>query len=417
MADVSAALTPRAVELSRDIYEVILREIPQLRADKPVLALLAASVDGNVATCLHVLRHGIDLANVRPPAAAEEYARRLAQRGTALATLLRAYRVGHARFLDRCLNELARLTSDVELVSTTSLGMARLVAEYIDHISEDIVLAYEKEKQNWLRNRRAAQAARVHSLLAGEPVDVSAAEATIGYRLRQHHVGLVCWVGDAASTSDELTRLERMISRVAEHASCDGRPLFLPRDESSAWAWLPFGIRDTFAPVPAAACAADIDVDVHFAFGDPAHGTTGFRRSHRQAVAAQTVALAAEPARQRVTTFNDVAPVALMLGSTELLRTWVRQTLASLATDDDHHARLRNTLRLFLEDGSSYKATAQRMTLHKNTVQYRIRKAEESLGRPLGENRLNVELALMVSYWLGSPVLQTPGTQVPTAAK
>ena len=46
--------------------------------------------------------------------------------------------------------------------------------------------------------------------------------------------------------------------------------------------------------------------------------------------------------------------------------------------------------------------------LHKNTVQYRIRKAEESLGRPVGENRHDVELALRASHWLGSSVLQ-PG--------
>ncbi len=44
--------------------------------------------------------------------------------------------------------------------------------------------------------------------------------------------------------------------------------------------------------------------------------------------------------------------------------------------------------------------------LHKNTVQYRIRKAKESLGRPVGENRYPVELALRASHWLGSSVLQ-----------
>jgi DNA-binding PucR family transcriptional regulator len=44
--------------------------------------------------------------------------------------------------------------------------------------------------------------------------------------------------------------------------------------------------------------------------------------------------------------------------------------------------------------------------LHKNTVQYRIRRAEESLGRPVGENRHDVELALRASHWLGSLVLR-----------
>ena len=37
---------------------------------------------------------------------------------------------------------------------------------------------------------------------------------------------------------------------VARQAECEGRPFFLPQDESSAWAWLPLGARDSFA-VPA----------------------------------------------------------------------------------------------------------------------------------------------------------------------
>jgi hypothetical protein len=50
------------------------QEIPALRGDRRVLALLEASVAENVSTLLHILQHGIDLENVRAPAAAEEYA-------------------------------------------------------------------------------------------------------------------------------------------------------------------------------------------------------------------------------------------------------------------------------------------------------------------------------------------------------
>lgn len=103
--------------------------------------------------------------------------------------------------------------------------------------------------------------------------------------------------------------------------------------------------------------------------------------------------------------FREVAPVAMMLGAPELLRAWVLATLAGLADDDEHHARLRETLLVFLQTGGSYKLTAERLTLHKNTVQYRIHKAEESLGRLVGEDRHDVELALQASHWLGSAVL------------
>jgi hypothetical protein len=231
---------------------------------------------------------------------------------------------------------------------------------------------------------------------------VSATEVTLGYRLRQYHVGVVCWAGDAAAGVDNITRLEHAISHVAGKADCSD-PVFLPRDVSSAWAWLPLGIRDTFDA--AAASVVGADGDIHFAFGDAAKGTGGFRLTHRQAIAAQAVALAAGSS-PRAVAFSEVAPVAMMLGSADLLRAWVLSTLAGLAADDEHHARLRETLLVFLQSGGSYKATAERLMVHKNTVQYRIRKAEESLGRPVGENRHNVELALQASHWLGLSVLQ-----------
>ena len=402
MADVAAAVARQSAAVSQDVYEAILQEIPQLRDDKPVLTLLASSVDSNVDTCLQIMQHRIDLAVVRAPVAATEYARRLAQRGTPLTALLRAYRVGHVCFSDWMLRELARQAGNAELISAASLSMLRMVAGYIDQTSEEMVAAYAQARENWLRNRSTARAARIRDLLAGGRIDVGATEVTLGYRLRQYHVGLVCWVGDAASAADEITRLEHAIGHVAGNASCPGDPVFVPRDESSAWAWLPLGVRGTFDP----AATAGVEADVRFAFGDAAKGPAGFRLTHRQALAAQAVALAAGLHIQRTVAFGEVAPIAMMLGSAELLRAWVLGTLAGLATDDEHHARLRETLLIFLRTGGSYKTTAEQLMMHKNTVQYRIRKARESLGRPVGENRYEVELALQASHWLGSSVLQ-----------
>jgi len=403
MASVAATVSRRAAEVSEDVYEVILREIPELRGDQPVLALLASSVHSNISTCLQVMQHQIDLDTVRAPAAALEYARRRAQHGTPLPALLRAYRLGHTCFADWLLKELARQTSDAQMLTAATLGMSEIVAGYVDQTSEEIVAAYTRERETWLRNRSAARAARIRDLLSGQRINVSTTEATLGYRLRQYHLGLVCWAGDATASVDNITRLEHAIGHVAAKAACPGDPVFLPRDESSAWAWLPLGIRDTFDAEQAS--TAGVDGDIHFAFGAAAKGAAGFRLTHAQAVAAQAVALAAAPEVPRAVAFGEVAPVAMMLGSPELLRAWVLSTLAGLATDDEHHARLRDTLLTFLQTGGSYKATAERLVLHKNTVQYRIRKAEESLGRPVSENRPDVELALRASHWLGSSVL------------
>ena len=404
MASVAATVSRRVAAVSADVYEVVLREIPELHDDQAVLALLASSVHSNVGTCLQIMQHQIDLSAVRAPAASLEYARRRAQRGTPLTALLRAYRLGHTCFSGWLLRELARQTDDAPLITAATLGMSQIVAGYVDQTSEEIVAAYTREREHWLRNRSAARAARIRDLLSGARINVSATEATLGYRLRQYHVGVVCWAEDAAAAVDNVTRLEHAIIHVAGKAACAGEPVFLPRDESSAWAWLPLGIRDTFDAAEASTAGADSDI--HFAFGDAAKGTTGFRLTHSQALAAQAVALAAGSPPLRTVAFGEVAPVAMMLGSPELLRAWVLATLADLAADDENHARLRDTLLIFLHTGGSYKVTAERLMLHKNTVQYRIRKAEESLGRPLSDNRRDVELALRVTRWLGSSVLQ-----------
>ncbi|MGD0240500.1 MAG: helix-turn-helix domain-containing protein [Streptosporangiaceae bacterium] len=417
VADVAAAVSRRIAAVSEDVYEVILREIPELRDDKPVLALLASSVHSNIATCLQVMRHQIDLAGVRAPAAALEYARRRAQHGTSLPALLRSYRLGHACFADWCLRGLAQQADDAQLITAATLSMSKIVAGYVDQTSEEIVAAYTGERETWLRNRSTARAARIRDLLSGERINASVTEATLGYRLRQYHVGVVCWTDGSAVAVDSITRLEHAISHVAAKAAC-ADPVFLARDVSSAWAWLPLGIRDRLDAVSSAAAAASADAGggIHFAFGDAAKGASGFRLTHRQALAAQAVALAAGTPPQAIA-FGQVAPVAMMLGSPDLLRAWVLSTLADLAADDEHHARLRETLLVFLQTGGSYKTTAERLMLHKNTVQYRIRKAEESLGRPLGDSRHDVELALRASQWLGSSVLTQAGPERQHAAR
>jgi hypothetical protein len=411
-ADVASSLAPRTAEVSADVYGLIVRQIPQLRGDQRVLALLEASVGENVATVLHIIQHGIELENVHAPAAAEEYARRLAQRGVPASALLRAYRIGAARFQDWCLEELGRGTDNASIVSAAGLRIAAITSAYIDKVSEELLSAYEAEREGWLRNLGVARTARVQALLRGERVDVDSSETILGYRLRQYHVGLVCWSDHTAPGDGALARLEQATAELAHQAGVAGRPVFLPRDESSAWAWLPLGARDDFPAGPASLPAPGVAAGIRFALGVPGSGVPGFRRTHEQALGAYAVALAAAGPGQPVTSFADVAPLALMSGSTGLIRAWVTETLGALADDDAHHALLRATLRVFLQESGSFVAAAERLTLHKNTVRYRIGKAEESLGRPVGEDRLQVELALLAAQWLGSAVLRHVGRPV-----
>src|SRR5208282_2461254 len=223
---------------------------------------------------------------------------------------------GHTCFSDWLLKELAQWADDALMITATTLSMSKIVAGYVDQTSEEIVAAYTRERESWLRNRSAARAARIRDLLSGERINVSVTEATLGYRLRQYHAGVVCWADDTAAGVDDITRLEHAMSHVAGKAASSGEPVFLPRDESSAWAWLPLGIRDTFDA--AGASTSGVDSDIHFAFGDAAKGASGFRLTHRQAIAAQAVALAAGSPPPQAVAFSEVAPVAMMLGSAEL---------------------------------------------------------------------------------------------------
>jgi DNA-binding PucR family transcriptional regulator len=156
----------------------------------------------------------------------------------------------------------------------------------------------------------------------------------------------------------------------------------------------PLGARDTFTVPAVPSGATGAESGIRFAFGAPGADVAGFRRTHLSG--------------PRLTSFAEVAPLALMASSVELLRAWVLETLGSLAADDDQHARLRDTLGVFLQENGSYKATAERRILHKNSVQYRIHKTEEALGHPVDQRRLDLELALLASHWLGATVLQHP---------
>ena len=154
------------------------------------------------------------------------------------------------------------------------------------------------------------------------------------------------------------------------------------------------------------AMAAKAEPAVSVALGEPARGIEGFRRSHRQAASAQAVAVAAGERRAPVTPFVDVAPIAMLCADLDSARDWIHETLGDLATDSTRNEGLRETARVFLQTGGSYTTTADQLFLHRNTAQYRVRKAEEVRGRPFRDGRLDVELALLACHWLNAAVLQ-----------
>jgi DNA-binding PucR family transcriptional regulator len=147
---------------------------------------------------------------------------------------------------------------------------------------------------------------------------------------------------------------------------------------------------------------------LRIALGEPAAGLAGFRASHEEARRARAVTETSGEDPPLVTSYTTVGLTALLAQNVDALRTWVGRTLGELARDDPASARMRETVRIFLETGGSFTDAAARLHLHKNTVHYRVRKAEEVRGRPLRENRVDVEVALMACHHLGPRVLDPP---------
>jgi DNA-binding PucR family transcriptional regulator len=321
--------------------------------------------------------------------------------------LVRAYLLGHARFLAWCLDELGRQTGMAEPALAVTHRLLEISFGYVDRTSEQVVLAYQLERDNWMITQTTVRAGRVQAVLSSAELDVDATEVALGYRLRQTHLGIVTWVADPPPGGRGLVRLNRLVNTIAGELSCPSRPLFVPSDESLAWAWLPLGSdgKPTWDDLRVAVRA---DGSARLAVGEPAAGVAGFRRTHREALRAQDVALAARPG-VAVTAFHDVGPIALLCADLDATRGWVAQTLGGLSRDVEPHARLRETLLVFLAGGGSYTGTAEKLILHKNTVQYRVRKAEEAAGRPINDHRSDVELALRACKHLGKAVLTEPG--------
>ena len=98
--------------------------------------------------------------------------------------------------------------------------------------------------------------------------------------------------------------------------------------------------------------------------------------------------------------------VARLGGDVDGIRDWVRTVLGDLADENENDERLRETLRVYLACGCSYKLAAEELNLHFNSVKYRVGRAVARRGREIGADRLDVELALLACHWYGNAVLQ-----------
>jgi DNA-binding PucR family transcriptional regulator len=399
-------LSDKLPAMAQSLLELLVQERAEMAGDGELKALLYDAVQGNLEAFFPAIRHGIPIDRIEPPTAALEHARRLAQRGTSVDELVRAYRLGHHGVLKVILDEVRAAQLDSGLGLQVFEEIAAGSFAYIDRVSHQVVNAYQAERDRWLNNQNQMRALRVREVLGGGDLDIDETTDLIRYPLHRVHLALIVWCAEQAE-GDELADMERFVADLAAVLGARERPLFVASDRTTGWAWIPLPA-GTDDPVDQIREFVRSRPDAPWVTtGTALDGLSGFRRSHRQAVAARTVAMAPGAPPRPVTAADEPGLVVAAQFSSDLdnARSWVCHVLGPLATDSDSDERLRDTLRGFLRNSSSFKSSADELHLHVNSVKYRVQRAIERRGKPIDTDRIDVEVALLLCHWFGTAVL------------
>ncbi len=395
--ELAAELLTETPELARGMADHLYATIPELAAteDGELMTDLLASAEANLRQVLWVLKRGAGVDEVRLPPEAAAFMRANVRRGIPLPAELRAYRLGHAWLWDRWARALQeRIADPEELIAAHKMSSACIFA-YIDRVSDQLVEEYGTEREQMMRGAAQLRAETVRAILAREALDEETLPGRLGYDVRRWHLAM-----RVSSGTSEVRGLERAV-REAAAALGPGEPLIVPSGAASLDVWT-----GAYEPVDTRALARYEPPDgVRVAFGKPARGLDGFRRSHQEAVQAARVATLGGSAGGAVVDYAQVELVSLLACDLPRAREFVASRLGPLGAPGEPTERLRETLRVFLAMGGRSARAAKELYVHQNTVAYRIKRAEELLGRRVTEDPVELICALALADTLGPAVL------------
>ncbi|MEV4418943.1 helix-turn-helix domain-containing protein [Patulibacter sp. NPDC049589] len=369
--------------------EAILDSSPVL-ADDPVLAAQTrASTGANLRRWIASTIDRPDApAGVDVPPEALDLAREMTRRGTDRDSLLTAYRQGQNvawRTWMRCAQEEG-LDGD-GLVAALDYG-SRSLFGFVDGILSGLAAQMDAERDALIGGVVARRREAVLLILDGAPITQARAAARIGYELAGHHTALVLWASDGAVAAGELEHAAGVVS----HGIGGGRP-FTVATGSALWAWTSNATPD---PERVRAMAGDVPDGIAVAVGSSLPGLTGFRDSHREAVATQRLLMRGTDG-PRAITYAEVRVASLALQDEDRARAFVAAARGARAGAD---AELRETVRVYLREDSSAPRAATLLHTHRNTVLKRLARADRLLPQPLAGRGLEVHLALELERWL-----------------
>lgn len=407
--------TPQIVELMGQVAELMLADLedlvaemdaaeielsPFMGADAALTAEMSASNRANAARLFSMFarRDGRVPTTVDVPPEALDVARTVARRGVDLDVIFQSYRRGQNIAWRRYMAHATSLADAGPVLLELLEVSSQLMFEYVDQVIGRVIAEAQREREEVLGGALARRTETVRLILDGAPIESRRASERLGYELERRHTALVLWAPSPGEIQGALESAANVLARAVGVR----RPLTLPAGTSTLWAWLVTESTLQFDALRDAVGQAQSNIRV--AVGPTRPGIGGFRRSHVAALAVQRL-LAVHPDGPRIGFSHDLEVTELAAQNLDRAAEFVTTTLGPLAEDTASAARLRETLRVFLDVAENAPRAAARLHTHRNTVLQRVARATELLGCQPGERRLAIELALELAHQIGPRVL------------
>jgi DNA-binding PucR family transcriptional regulator len=398
IAEIAELQLRDADALAAAIGTAILESAPILLEDPALTAEMHASNRANVRRFLsqQIAHPGQQPPSDIPPEALD-LARTMVRRGVDLGVLANAYRRGQNVAWEQWMEKVLRIAAPEELPAVLAAS-ATLLFSFVDSILTGLIAQIERERAALLGGNLAKREQTLRLLLDGAPLEPGAAGATLGYELNRLHTAFIVW-GEPTTVS--AADLEAAATALAQAAGAS-RPLRFSASAASLWGWLGSDSTHGVDVERLRAAAETFPPAVRTVTGATRRGAVGFRQTHDDAIATQRL-LSAGPAAERFAAYRDVEVITLFAADEQRLREFVSETLGPLAGPGVGLARLRDTLRVYIQEADNSATAAARLNTHRNTVLHRVTRAQELLGAPLASRRLAVSTALEAAHRIGLP--------------
>ncbi|HVW40639.1 MAG TPA: helix-turn-helix domain-containing protein [Amycolatopsis sp.] len=375
-----------AVRLGYDIAVRNVEEYPEFGGGEAQLAILRLGTE----TAALAMLLSIDVGRSQSIGRSGELAdavRDYVHRRIPLEIVWESVRQGHAwltdRFMQACVSVVPAEQQAAHLQAISSI-----LFDWVGEFSKVLSLEYIEENERWLATTLAARDEAVRALRDGTVDDVDAASRVLRYALaNRHHLGMVLWAADALR-GEVLQEIAISWLRLAGAHQV----LLLPRGRGTLHAW-----GNSTGPLrPPTAPSTPFPAGVAIAAGECLDGVAGFCRSHRQARETQRVATLSAETPDGVMRYQDYSLLTLLTHDPGAAVAFLHDELGDLARPGSANADLRATVRDYL-DTRSPQVTAGRLYIARNTVTYRLKRAEEILHRGITDRPLELWTALVLA--------------------